>query len=88
MSIRSAVPQDATRIAEVHVASWRVAYRGLMPDNLLQQLDAESRANVWRELLENPQHGFQVEGSEKFHKRSGLVEVRYALESVRERHGA
>lgn len=41
--IRPAVPDDARRIAEVHVASWRDAYRGLLSDEYLERLSVEER---------------------------------------------
>jgi GNAT superfamily N-acetyltransferase len=44
MLIREAEPQDATEIARVHVRSWQVAYRGLLPDAYLDQLRPEDRA--------------------------------------------
>ncbi len=42
---------DARGIAEVHVASWRAAYRGLLPQVLLDGLSVERRAEGWRENL-------------------------------------
>jgi L-amino acid N-acyltransferase YncA len=42
--IRPATPEDARAIAEVHVASWRYAYRGLLPDDYLEKLSVEERA--------------------------------------------
>jgi GNAT superfamily N-acetyltransferase len=44
MSVRSAVPADAMEVARVHVHSWQVAYRGLLPDAFLDGLRAEDRA--------------------------------------------
>jgi len=41
--IRPATPEDARAIAEVHVASWRYAYRGLLPDDVLDRLSVEER---------------------------------------------
>ena len=52
--IRDAVPGDGRGIAEVHVASWLGAYRGLLPDEALDALDAEARAQVWEERLAEP----------------------------------
>ena len=46
--VRRAVPEDADLIAAVHVRTWQVAYRGLMPDALLDGLSAERRAEMWR----------------------------------------
>src|SRR5262245_35529915 len=52
--IRQAAPGDARRIAEIHVAGWRAAYRGQMPDALLDSLSVEERASRWREAIEAP----------------------------------
>jgi ribosomal protein S18 acetylase RimI-like enzyme len=49
--VRAAVPQDARAIAAVHVATWRDAYAGLMPDDLLDGLDVDERAETWRGRL-------------------------------------
>jgi L-amino acid N-acyltransferase YncA len=53
MPIRRAEPEDARAIVEVKVASWKVAYRGLIPDRFLDSMSADSRQiNRWRERLE------------------------------------
>jgi hypothetical protein len=52
--IRKAKVEDACGIAFVHVRSWQVAYRGLMPDRFLDSLDVEKRTNMWREVTQNP----------------------------------
>lgn len=44
MILRTAVPDDAMPVARVHVRAWQVAYRGLIPDDLLQGMRAEERA--------------------------------------------
>lgn len=51
MRIREASPNDARAIAEVHVASWRWAYRGLIPDDFLEGLSVDDRETRWREGL-------------------------------------
>jgi GNAT superfamily N-acetyltransferase len=38
----------------VHVASWRFAYRGLVPDDVLDRLSVEEREEQRREQLEDP----------------------------------
>jgi ribosomal protein S18 acetylase RimI-like enzyme len=54
MEFRPAGPQDAPRIAQLHAASWRVAYRGAMSDAYLAgDIDAE-RAGVWRARFDPP----------------------------------
>ena len=51
MLIRPARLEDARQIAEVHVASWRDAYRGLLPDELLDSLSVEAWTELWQERL-------------------------------------
>lgn len=50
-SIRLAVPADARGIAGVHVEAWRAAYRGLLPDSVLDSLSLAERERIWAELL-------------------------------------
>ncbi|PPD44158.1 MAG: GNAT family N-acetyltransferase [Methylocystis sp.] len=40
-------PEDARRIAQVHVASWRETYSGMMPAETLAGLDVEEWAQRW-----------------------------------------
>jgi GNAT superfamily N-acetyltransferase len=42
---------DATGIAETHVASWQAAYRGLLPQELLDGLSVERRTAGWRRQI-------------------------------------
>jgi GNAT superfamily N-acetyltransferase len=44
MLLRSAQPNDALAVARVHVRSWQVGYRGLLPDDYLDRLLPEERA--------------------------------------------
>jgi GNAT superfamily N-acetyltransferase len=44
MIVRPAAPADAPEVARVHVRSWQVAYRGLLPDAYLDALRPEERA--------------------------------------------
>ena len=48
VEVRRANLADARGIAEVHVASWRGAYRGIMPDSVLNALDVDKREHFWR----------------------------------------
>jgi len=50
-AVRPAVPQDAPAIAVVHVATWRDAYAGLLPDDFLAGLVVEDWAQRWRGRL-------------------------------------
>jgi GNAT superfamily N-acetyltransferase len=49
--IREATPEDARAIAEVHVASWRWAYDGMIPDAFLRELSVDDRERLWSEKL-------------------------------------
>ncbi len=44
MLLRPAEPADAIAVARVHVRSWQTAYRTLLPDDYLDQLRPEDRA--------------------------------------------
>lgn len=44
MILRRAAPDDAMAVARVHVRAWQAAYRGLMPDDYLEGLRPEDRA--------------------------------------------
>jgi ribosomal protein S18 acetylase RimI-like enzyme len=52
--VRPARPQDAGAVARVHVETWRVAYRGELPDDVLDNLSVERRTRLWYERLSEP----------------------------------
>jgi ribosomal protein S18 acetylase RimI-like enzyme len=52
--IRDAGLDDVEQLVAVHVASWRVAYRGIMPDHILDNLSLAKRQASWRRALEKP----------------------------------
>jgi ribosomal protein S18 acetylase RimI-like enzyme len=51
--IRDARVEDAEAIARVHVDSWRTTYRGIVPQEFLDSLSYEGRAQNWRAGLAN-----------------------------------
>ncbi len=51
MLIRVALPNDADRIAKVHVATWQSAYRGIVADDHLDSLTVEACAMTWQDQL-------------------------------------
>lgn len=53
VTVRTATRDDAPAIAGVHVRSWQVAYRGLVPDSILNGLSVEQRRTIWHQLLAN-----------------------------------
>jgi ribosomal protein S18 acetylase RimI-like enzyme len=48
---RLAEVADAGAIARLHVASWRDAYRPVLPASFLEALDVSARARAWAERL-------------------------------------
>ncbi len=55
--VRAATEDDAARLAEIHVAAWRAAYRGVMTDEYLDGLDAGRAASAWRRNILKPREG-------------------------------
>jgi L-amino acid N-acyltransferase YncA len=62
--LRLARPEDARAIAEVHVGSWRHAYRGLLPEGYLDRLSVDEREGSWREALGSDTAGAVVAEAE------------------------
>ncbi|HSK40782.1 MAG TPA: GNAT family N-acetyltransferase [Arenibaculum sp.] len=52
--IRPARPPDANGIADVHVASWRTTYPGMIPGDYLVSLSARAWRERWRRVLSDP----------------------------------
>lgn len=61
--LRDAVESDAREIARVHVASWRAAYPGLVPDHVLAGLSVDRRAEGWERILADGRQGVVVAAS-------------------------
>jgi GNAT superfamily N-acetyltransferase len=55
MLLRLAEPADALAVARVHVRSWQVAYRTLVPDEFLDKLRPEERASRYDFATRDPQ---------------------------------
>ncbi|MQA10577.1 MAG: GNAT family N-acetyltransferase [Pseudonocardiaceae bacterium] len=51
VELRDATPADAHAIADVLVRSWRAAYRGLLPDDVLAGLSIRDREQFWSDVL-------------------------------------
>ncbi|HVF07127.1 MAG TPA: GNAT family N-acetyltransferase [Actinomycetota bacterium] len=62
--IREADEADARAIAEVHVRSWRWAYRGQLPDDTLDTLDVAEREGRWRAAIADPATSVLVAGDD------------------------
>ncbi len=52
MNIRRATADDAPALARVHVDSWQVAYKGIVPDSHLQRFTVERREEAFRKAIE------------------------------------
>jgi len=79
MRIREAEPRDARAIAEVHVGSWRAAYRGQLTDDYLDDLKVDDRLDQHRRTLEEPRAGWRTwvaeEGGRVRRDRPGWEEI-------------
>jgi ribosomal protein S18 acetylase RimI-like enzyme len=51
MKIRRAETADAETVGRIHVESWNVAYRGIMPDDVIARTDLAYRTAFWRERI-------------------------------------
>lgn len=48
---RPAYPEDAGWIGRVHVAAWRQAYAGLLPEDELARITEADRTDLWRRAI-------------------------------------
>jgi GNAT superfamily N-acetyltransferase len=51
--IRKAVEEDALDIGTLHTLSWQVAYKGIIHQSFLDEIDALKRVEKWRKVLQN-----------------------------------
>ncbi|QPQ31673.1 GNAT family N-acetyltransferase [Lysinibacillus sp. JNUCC 51] len=51
MKIRKANIEDAQGIGKVHVDSWRTTYKGILPDDFLNNLSYEQRTELWKKNI-------------------------------------
>jgi ribosomal protein S18 acetylase RimI-like enzyme len=54
--VRPAELDDAAEIARVHVATWRSAYRGLLPEEFLASLSEAHYGERWRRVIGESQN--------------------------------
>ena len=50
-TVRLATPHDAAAIADAHIRGWRAAYRGLVPDRILDGFDGARRTAWWADRI-------------------------------------
>jgi GNAT superfamily N-acetyltransferase len=51
-TVRPAEPSDVPEIARIQLATWRAAYRDLLPAEVLDALDAGEAETTWRHTVE------------------------------------
>jgi len=89
-AVRAARAEDASRIAAIHVRAWQVAYRTLMPDDVLDGLSVPERARFWEKRLaegatsvlvaeEEGVDGWLAYGSSRDDDADGMVSEIYGL---------
>jgi GNAT superfamily N-acetyltransferase len=64
MLLRAAEPEDALAVARVHVRSWQAAYRSLLPDDYLDQLHPEDRAQKYEFANPDPAKPYTILAAE------------------------
>lgn len=55
--VRPARPEDAGEIARIQLATWRVAYRRILPPHVLDNLDEAYLARRWSAAVQEPPSG-------------------------------
>jgi ribosomal protein S18 acetylase RimI-like enzyme len=50
--VRPVRHEDVRALAEVHARTWEEAYRGLVPDEIIQARSIEERERIWHEMLD------------------------------------
>ncbi|MER5703130.1 GNAT family N-acetyltransferase [Micromonospora sp. NPDC002296] len=55
--VRPARPEDAGEIAHIQLATWRVAYRRILPRHVLDNLDEAYLARRWSAAVQEPPSG-------------------------------
>ena len=53
LTIRSAEAEDAARIANVHVKTWRATYQGILPQSFLNNFTEDQRAIAWVRIMKH-----------------------------------
>ena len=55
MNVRPARLEDARRLAEIHVETWRATYPGVVPQEVLDGLSVDDRERNWQEWIPSPE---------------------------------
>ncbi len=87
--IRKAIAGDELSIAKVHIQSWQETYKGILPQNYLDNLPNKmnERTQMWTSAIANPQRwtwvatinteivGFTIFGPPRDKDRDGFIEL-------------
>lgn len=75
--VRDARPGDAAAIASIHVRCWQHAYRGMVPQALLDSLDVVARRAMWERALAGdvPERGATLVSEDVDGHVTGFVQV-------------
>lgn len=65
MIVRKPSKDDVRGLAEAHVRSWQAAYKGQIPDHILDNLSVDRREKDWRQLLGSPSNKVLVAEAEQ-----------------------
>jgi hypothetical protein len=60
IAVRRARPSDAAAVGAVHVATWRSAYAGLLPDTYLSDLSVVRHARAYQQAIADRRDGHAV----------------------------
>ncbi|MGJ9405998.1 GNAT family N-acetyltransferase [Nesterenkonia aurantiaca] len=101
--IRRACPEDADRIAAVHVATWKETYRDLLPEGFFTEGHSRQRREMWAQILGESRNewsirlaesdgeiiGFAMAGSAQEQAQSAASPARslYMVYVLRSHHG-
>ncbi|MEB1809435.1 MAG: GNAT family N-acetyltransferase [Bacillaceae bacterium] len=56
MNVRLALLKDVQVIADIHVASWKTTYKGIVSEEYLDSLKVEDRQEMWKRVLSTENH--------------------------------
>lgn len=52
--IREALISDVPQISKVHIDSWKITYKNLLPETILEKLSYDNSEHLWAKILIHP----------------------------------
>lgn len=71
--IRNAVKEDSKILSSLIVRGWKAAYRGLIDDNFLDNMDEEDSVDRWESMIESQNEKSQIRVYEEDGKVLGVI---------------